>query len=325
MNPIKTLIRLLVPKKARFFLRRIIFQGRFFEYISFAREFKKKYPGKKAFINEGFKNYLSVAAIVKDEAPYMAEWLEFHLLVGVEKFYIYDNGSTDNILEILQPYIKDGIVEYINFPGKLMHEPAYNQAIRRLRDISFWIAFIDLDEFIVPVEAESIPQFLRDFEQYPGIEINWVLYGSGGHKEKKAGLVMERFKDHDVWDSLYNRIVKSIHNPRCTFRINSHVGDYIYGLPGVDTNKNKIVTSGSERIPLHDKIRVNHYFLKSYEEYLGKMNKGRSAVTEKLKIEEFYARDKNDIKNDPIMDKYIPLVKENIRKRRERYQKENNY
>jgi glycosyltransferase involved in cell wall biosynthesis len=309
------ILKKILPKRIRFFLRRIVLQGRLFEYNAFVKQFKKKYPGNKAFINEGFEHYLSVVAIVKDEAPYMAEWLEYHLLVGVEKFYIYDNGSTDNLLEILQPYIKEGIVEYISFPGKLMHLPAYNQALRRLQDTSFWIAFIDLDEFIVPVETQTISEFLRDFEQFPGIEINWVLYGSSGHKEKNDGFVIDRFKDHDVWDSPYNRTVKSIHNPRCTFKINSHVGDYIYGDPSVDSDKNKNIIGSGGRVPLHDKLRVNHYFLKSYEEYLVKVNKGRSAVAAKLKIEEFYERDKNDIKNDTIMDKYIPVIKENISKR----------
>jgi glycosyltransferase involved in cell wall biosynthesis len=297
------------------FLRRIFFQGRLFAYNAFVQQFKKRYPGGRAITNEGFEHYLSVVAIVKGEAPYMAEWLEYHLLMGVEKFYIYDNGSTDNLLEILQPYIQDGIVEYINFPGKLRHLPAYNQAVRRLQDRSFWIAFIDLDEFIVPVETRTIPEFLRGFEQFPGIEINWVLYGSSGRRQKTDGLVMERFKDHDLWDSHANRTVKSIHNPRCTFRLNSHLGDYIYGYLAADTNKQKCVAGTYERVPLHDKLRINHYFLKSYEEYLGKVKKGRSAVAKYLSVDEFSSFDHNEIKNDTIMDKYIPLVKENIRRR----------
>jgi hypothetical protein len=293
----------------------VILQGRFFEYLKFRKIYEKKYVDGKAFLNEGFEQYLSVVAIVKNEAPYMAEWLEYHLLVGVEKFHIYDNGSTDNLKEILEPYIEDGIVEYIYFPGRLRHLPAYSDAIRQFKDKSFWIAFIDIDEFIVPVKTKTIPEFLRDFEDVPGIEINWVLYGSGGHKEKADGLVMERFKDHDVWDSRYNKTVKSIHNPRWVFYLNSHMADYIDGEQSVDTNKNKNIYGSLDRPPLHDSLRINHYFLKSYEEFLTKIDKGRSAVADKLLLEEFYQRDRNEIKNDPIMDKYIPIVKEKILQR----------
>jgi hypothetical protein len=293
----------------------VVLQGKLFEYLKFRKDYIRNYAHGKAFLNEGFEQYLSIVAIVKDEALYILEWLEYHLIVGVEKFYIYDNGSTDNLKEVLDPYIKDGIVEYIYFPGKLRQLPAYNDAVRRFRDKSFWIAFIDLDEFIVPVKNKTIPDFLHDFEDVPGIEVNWVLYGSGGHKEKTIGLVMERFKDHDIWDSHYNRTVKSIHNPRCVFHLNSHVADYICGEQSVDTNKKKNIYGSFDRPSLYDKLRINHYFLKSYEEFLAKVNKGRSAVANKLQVEEFHKRNRNEIKNDPIMDKYGPIVKERIQRR----------
>lgn len=56
-----------------------------------------------------YKNYLSATCIIKNEAEYMPEWLEYHLLVGFEKFYIYDNGSTDNIKQVLAPYVDASI------------------------------------------------------------------------------------------------------------------------------------------------------------------------------------------------------------------------
>jgi hypothetical protein len=43
-----------------------------------------------------FKYYLFIGAIIYNEAEYIAEWIEYHLLVGVQKFYIFDNESTDN-------------------------------------------------------------------------------------------------------------------------------------------------------------------------------------------------------------------------------------
>ena len=56
------------------------------------------------------KGYLSVCAIYKNEARYLAEWLEFHLLAGVEHFFLYDNNSTDDHREVLAPYLRAGVV-----------------------------------------------------------------------------------------------------------------------------------------------------------------------------------------------------------------------
>ena len=49
--------------------------------------------------------YLSICAIYRDEAPYLAEWIEFHRLVGVERFFLYDHMSQDHHLEVLAPYL----------------------------------------------------------------------------------------------------------------------------------------------------------------------------------------------------------------------------
>ena len=46
--------------------------------------------------------YLSLCAIMKDESPYIREWLLFHLEVGVEHFYLYDNGITCGTAEVIK-------------------------------------------------------------------------------------------------------------------------------------------------------------------------------------------------------------------------------
>ena len=61
-------------------------------------------------VPDDLQHYLCVAAIVKNEGDYLAEWVEFHHMLGVEKFLIYDNGSTDNINSVLQPYINEGLL-----------------------------------------------------------------------------------------------------------------------------------------------------------------------------------------------------------------------
>jgi radical SAM protein with 4Fe4S-binding SPASM domain len=44
---------------------------------------------------------LAICAIVRDEAPYIAEWVAFHRLIGISRFFIYDDRSEDETLSIL--------------------------------------------------------------------------------------------------------------------------------------------------------------------------------------------------------------------------------
>ena len=135
--------------------------------------------------------FFAVCAIVKNEADYFKEWLDWHISQGVEKFYIYDNESTDNTKEILEPYIKSGLVEYTFWAGRKQQLPVYDDCLDKRRLEANWIAFIDLDEFIVPIKDKTITEFLERFEDFAAVEINWLCYGSGGAKKKETGDVME--------------------------------------------------------------------------------------------------------------------------------------
>jgi hypothetical protein len=252
---------------------------------------------------------------VKDEAVYIAEWIEYHLLVGVTKFYIYDNGSTDNLKNVLSPYIKDNIVEYIFYPGKNKQTPMCNNVCRRARKNTFWLAILDIDEFLVPVSAATIPEYLKNFEDVPGIEINWVLYGSSGHKEKMDGLVIERFKAHSLFSHPKNRHVKTIHNPRAVWVANCHNAIYFFNRKSVNTDKKENKKHFFEREGRFDKLRVNHYFGKSEEEYRDKIKRGWACRSAKKRtMESFYEHDRNEIE-DTIMDKYISIIKTNLEHR----------
>lgn len=242
------------------------------------------------------KHYLSVCAIAKDEGPYFVEWIEWHKAQGVEKFYIYDNESTDGTREILQPYIEQGIVDYTYWPGYRRQLAAYDDCLARHRLSSRWLAFIDLDEFIVPVRDASIPDFLRRFEQFPAVEVNWLIYGSGGARTKEPGTMMQRFRHHSLPGHLLNRHVKSIVNPRRVFNmIGCHEAARISGH-AADSHGNEIRKHFREREPQQDVIRINHYAVRSFQEFQEKQARGRASGKQReVKSEYFNQYDLNDI------------------------------
>ena len=241
--------------------------------------------------------YLAVCAIAKNEGPYFQEWIEWHRKQGVEKFYIYDNESTDCTKEVLKPYIESGLVEYNYFPGYRMQLAAYDDCLKNYRFDARWIAFIDLDEFIVPIKDNSIPAFLKRFEDSSAVEVNWLIYGSGGAKKKLPGTMMERFKCHSQPTHYLNRHVKSIVDTRRVFNmIGCHEAARVSGY-ATDSHGNPIKKHFREREPQQDIIRINHYAVRSYEEFLEKQNRGRASGSNRtVKSEYFDKYDLNDVK-----------------------------
>ena len=241
------------------------------------------------------KHYLAVCTIAKNEGPYFREWVEWHRALGVEKFYIYDNESTDNTKEILAPYIASGLVEYVFKKGAKQQLPAYDDCLERHRLDAHWIAFIDLDEYIVPVRDKTIPLFLRRLGDVPAVEINWLIYGSGGAREKTDGGIMDRFKRHSEPKHGLNRYVKSIVNPRRVYSfIGCHEVATMYGKT-VDSHGRPVRENFKDREPQQDVIRIHHYAVKSYEEFLQKRERGRARTLDKRNLDYFGQFDLNDL------------------------------
>ena len=244
------------------------------------------------------KYYLAICAIAKNEGPYFKEWIDWHQKQGVEKFYIYDNESTDCTKEVLASYIESGLVEYNYWPGKKQQLATYDDCFERHRLDARWIAVIDLDEFIVPIKDKSIPDFLHDLEQYSSVEINWLVYGSGGAKKKEPGGVMERFRKHSMPEHKLNTHVKSIVDPRrvCTM-VGCHEASRISGQ-AADSHGNPLKKGFRDRVPQQDVIKINHYAIKSYEEFLAKRARGRARIDSLRDMGYFERYDLNDIEEE---------------------------
>lgn len=242
--------------------------------------------------------YLAICAIAKNEGPYFSEWIEWHRRMGVEKFYVYDNESTDQTRQVLEPYIKSGLVDYRYWPGYRQQMAAYDHCMEHHRFDARWIAFIDLDEFIVPIKHQTIPDFLHRMEHFSSVEINWLIYGSGGQKEKSAEPVMKRFRFHSEPSHYLNRHVKSIVDPlRVCNMTGCHEAARLRG-DAADSHGDIIRHNFREREPQHDVIRINHYAVRSLQEFYEKQARGRASGTNRTVKSEYFAKyDLNDIED----------------------------
>jgi hypothetical protein len=98
--------------------------------------------------------YFAITTLMLDEARDLREWIEFHRLQGIERFYLYDNGSSDAMEEVVRPYVEQGIVEFTRWPYPGAQRRAIADCFRRHRNDVRWLVCMDVDEFLFCGEAQ---------------------------------------------------------------------------------------------------------------------------------------------------------------------------
>lgn len=261
--------------------------------------FLEKKTEDRKNINTNFAYNLGIVAICKNEGSYIKEWVEYHRLVGIDKFYIYDNESDDNTYSILKEYIDSNIVKYTFFPGKAKQLEAYNDAIQNYKNECKYMAFIDLDEFIYLKDKSTnifnyIDNIINSYKGASGLGINWCIFGSSGKIEREEGLVIERFLYASDAKRGYNHHIKTICNPREVKKyISPHFPLYRLGAHSINEEGLRLY-AWYNVIKRYNNIRINHYFTKSKSEFIQKRARGLADRTGKYNLEKFTSYDLND-------------------------------
>ena len=241
----------------------------------------RKIGSKRVRLNKPKYNF-SVCAIFKNEELSLKQWIEYHLQIGVEHFYLYNNNSTDNFNEILKPYIENSIVTLVDWPmTRAQQMPAYKDCYDQFKDETRWIAYIDLDEYITPFYETDIKKWISKFQNYPSVYIYWKMFGTSGvihHDVNK--LILEQYIS--CWENYYV-MGKSIINTdydvykfdiKYTHTLFGSVNLFGYKIPIPPINEfNKYVFLEIHRTGLFSKkftIQLNHYYSKSFYEYMDK-------------------------------------------------------
>jgi hypothetical protein len=265
--------------------------------------------------------YLAACAIYRNEARYLREWIEFHLLVGFERFYLYDNRSHDDHLAVLEPYMAEGtvVLESWPVPG---HQLAYEHCLKKRREEARWIAFFDIDEFLFSPLGRPVPEVVGEFEQYPGIGVNMLPFGTTDHKTEADGLVIENYVRRSK-DEATHPGIKSIVDPAHALH---SWGAHSFLYVGWNTEYEGLtfeepvwalvlpVSERREQIPLrtHDQtpelsyslLRVNHYYTRSEETSREKQEPTPGA-----------GMDTVNAQHDDTIQMYVPFLHESIRER----------
>lgn len=256
----------------------------------------------------------TICVIVKNEGPYLLEWIAHHSALGFDNIMIYDNNSTDGSDVILQRLDRAGVISYRHWPLGKAESPqitAYKNALPRM--ITDWVLFLDADEFLVLHKHKTVNEFLATFDNRPEVTtigVNWRIFGDSHLATYDGRLIRERLEWASEKDFGPNIHIKSFS------RLNA-LGSLV-NMHMCETTGQKVLPSGEPfEVPswgLSSKVefevaQVNHYYAKTYEEYQTKKARGSSDMTEgderkylQYHDEAFHGHNRNDVIDNSIRD-----------------------
>jgi hypothetical protein len=232
------------------------------------------------FIQTASAYELGVVAIFRDEARILREWIEYHRLAGVDHFWLYNHGSTDDWEGVLEPYIKEGLVEVTYWPyfqpeyrWPWIQTTAYKDGLTKARGQTRWVALIDIDEFILPLVNKTIPECLeKHFPQADAIYVNWKNFGTSYITVPKNESFLFNLTSCALTGHPENGIGKSIVQPEKVRIADLWYAHHCPLLPGfhyVDGDNHPMKNSDNDLYPdgrHHGKfLRINHYGFRDEE------------------------------------------------------------
>jgi hypothetical protein len=220
---------------------------------------------------------IAICAIFRNEARYLLEWLAFHRLIGIDAFVLYDNGSTDGGAELIRRSRFAHTVTLIDWPGADMQLPAYRDFCAYHAEKFAWAAVIDLDEFIVPRDGDTIrePLARRAYSDYASILMQWLVFGPSGHLRRPHGMVIENYTRRLPDNYPTNRHVKPLVRGKAVSSAGTTPHIINVSGPTCNTRGQTVMSYAEQPIECHDVLAVNHYYTKSREDWVAKVGRGR--------------------------------------------------
>ncbi|NNE52380.1 MAG: glycosyltransferase family 2 protein [Sulfitobacter sp.] len=238
-----------------------------------------------------------IVGCMKNEAPYIVEWVAYHRAIGVDNFLIYTNDCTDGTDEVLGRLMEMGVVELRNndnWKGNSPQQHALNQALKEpvIRNAD-WIIHIDVDEFInVRCGNGTLDDFFAAAPDATNVAMTWRLFGHNGVTALRDDFVIDQFdacapkycpKPHTVWGfktmfrniGAYGKI--SCHRPNKLATGFEKRVKWVNGS-GHDMTSDAVHNGwrSSKNNVGYDLLQLNHYALRSAESFLIKRQRGRA-------------------------------------------------
>lgn len=266
---------------------------------------------------------VALCAMAKCENLYINEWCDYHLSIGFDHIYIYDNNEPDG--EKIVDVINDERISVVDYRGK--HQAscetqvkAYNDCYKICAGNYDWVMFIDIDEFLTLPDWPNIKDFLSQacFTDANAIRFHWKCYSDSDKLKYEDEPVLSRFTEpcnnNDV-DKYYKQIYRcSI--PNLTIK-NVHYSSNISNIKYPDGNPAKYITQTTDKMVDHTHGYIRHYVTKSLEEFIDIKWKRRGKGSSKNRLNKtfYFKYNKKTDEKSKYFDEYFEKVSGNVKKK----------
>ena len=240
-------------------------------------------------------NTSCILTVIKNEHEYLDEWIKYHLDLGIDHIFIFedidsdshrditakygDRVSLNSVFAILNRRMADNVISL----KKSRHNPQsiYFKAGLLSINLTFpgkydWCFVIDNDEFItLENENDTIKDVLALYEDYDAFVMQWKCYGANGYVNKpnygNKGLI------GTYTEEMKGKMENEYFQAKTCYRVDKFKEEF-YGTihhPTDLCNFCRTDFSKDRYTEVYDKIFIRHYITKSWEEYVyKKVNRG---------------------------------------------------
>ena len=303
---------------------------------------EEKLAGDKKKIKSSVKLKTSemkttIVTTMKNEGPFILEWLAFHRVIGVTDFLVYTNDCTDGTDTMLQMLQTKGIVQHRENPfvagGALKPQHAALQAAENEPVVtgSDWLICMDVDEFInIHVGDGNLSDLFDATNGANMISLTWRLFGNADVHEFQDKTLCETFtrcapqlarKPHQAWGfkTLFRNLEifkkLGVHRPK---GLKPQLWEDIHWVNGsgkeMPHNMYRNGWRSTANTYGYDLVTLNHYAVRSAESFLVKRDRGRVNHVDRDQGLSYWFRMNNNAEQDRSIQRMLPRLQAELDK-----------
>lgn len=281
---------------------------------------------------------ITAVTCVKNEGPFLLEWIAYNRLIGVTDFLFYSNDCTDGTAELLDALAARGLLTHLPNPAQgrnYQMEALKDAAHQPLVQEADWVWIADVDEFLnIHTGDHSIPALITACGNPGAISVSFQFFANDGIEAFVDEPVIAQFsRSHnpDIWCAETAIEVKTLVRQDFPLKYyGAHRPFFKKGLPprkfphwcdgsGRDVPAKFLVADNPRRIRKfpakgsRDLATLNHYALRSLDSYLVKNDRG-DVNREHRAFDDSYWRERNDpAYEDRSILRYLPDLQEALK------------